>query len=227
MSDIYSEKPWQKSYDEHVRPSLEYEDKTFAQKFKETAQRYADKTALIYLGKRLSFKDIDRLSDRLAAYFIQNGLKPDDVVGLHLPNIPANYISVVAVQKAGAVSTGLSPLLTPQEMEHQLRDAKVKMVVTVDVLFEKIKEVAPQADFSHVLVAEIADYLPKVKAVLGKMLKKIPVGTCEPLPGKTVIRFPAALAGMPDEPVMVPRTMDDTIFLMYTGGTTGPAKGAV
>jgi acyl-CoA synthetase (AMP-forming)/AMP-acid ligase II len=227
MSDVYAEKPWLKNYDENVPATLEYENKTFAEKFEEMARKYPDKPALIWMGKKITYRELDRLSNQLAAYLIKIGLKPDDVVGLHMPNVPAHYISIVAVQKAGCVSTGLSPLLMPHEMEHQLRDSKSKVVISIDIMFEKIAEVADKLDFTHVLVTEIADYLPGIKKVLGKALKKIPTAETAPLEGKTVIRFTDALKGMPADRVQVKRNMDDTIFLMYTGGTTGPAKGAI
>ncbi len=227
MSDIYSEKPWLKNYDKNVPATLEYEEKTFTEKFRETVGKYPDKPALLYMGKKITFREIDLMSNQLAAYLIKSGLKPDEVVGLHMPNVPAQYIAVVAVQKAGCVSTGLSPLLTPVEMEHQINDSKARVVISIDILFEKIAEVADKTDFSTVIVTEIADFLPGIKRVLGKLLKKIPTAEIRPLPGKTVLSFMDALKGMPEAPVNVKRTMDDTIFLMYTGGTTGPAKGAV
>ena len=142
MSDIYAEKPWLKNYDPNVPPTLEYEEKTFAEKFLEMADRYPDKTALIYMGNHITFRDIDLLSNQLAAYLIKSGVKPDDVVGLCMPNLPANYISIVAVQKAGAVSTGLSPLLTPVEMEHQIKDSRTKVVITVDLLYGIVAQAA-------------------------------------------------------------------------------------
>jgi long-chain acyl-CoA synthetase len=227
MGDIYSEKPWLKNYDKNVPPTLKYEEKTFAEKFQEVAGKYPDKTALIYMGKQLTYRDLDELSNQLAQYFIKIGLKPNDVVGLHMPNIPAHYISIIAVQKAGCVSTGLSPLLTPNEMEHQLNDSKAKVIMTIDLLFEKIAEVADKTKFSTVVVSEIADFLPGVKRVLGKLLKKIPTAEIKPLTGKTVAKFVDVIQGMPKDLVAVKRTMDDTMCMMYTGGTTGPSKGAV
>jgi len=163
MSDIYTEKPWLKNYDRNVPPSLEYEEKTFAEKFREAVEKYPDKTALIYMGKQITFTDLDLLSNQFAHYLIKIGLKPDDVVGLHMPNIPAHYIAIIGVQKAGCVSTGLSPLLTSHEMEHQINDSGAKVIITVDVLFAKIAEVADKVGCSTVIVTEIADFLPGVK----------------------------------------------------------------
>ena len=227
MGDIYSEKPWLKNYDKKVPPTLKYGDKTFAEKFREVVEKYPNKTALIYMGSQLTYRDLDELSNQLAQYFIKIGLKPDDVVGLHMPNIPANYISIIAVQKAGCVSTGLSPLLTPHEMEHQLNNSKAKVIMTVDLLFGKIAEVADKTKFSTVVVSEIADFLPGMKRVLGKLLKKIPTGEVKPLSGKTVTKFMDVIREMPKDRVAVKRNMNDIIFMMYTGGTTGPSKGAL
>ncbi len=177
MADIYSQKPWLRNYDKGVAPQLSYEDKTFAEMFAETVKQYPDKTALIYLDVKITFKEVDALANKLAQYLLKCGLKPNDVVGLHMPNIPAHYISVIAVQKAGCISTGLSPLLTPTEMAHQLTDSGTKMIITVDVLFDKIAEVADKASFNTVIVSEIADFLPGIKKVLGKLLKKYPPAT--------------------------------------------------
>ncbi len=125
------------------------------------------------------------------------------------------------------MSTGLSPLLTAAEMEHQLIDSGTKLVITVDILFEKIAEVAAKTPFTTVVVTEIADFLPGIKRVLGKLLKKIPTAEVKPIPGKSVKRFMDVMNESKADPVQVKRSFDDMIFMMYTGGTTGPAKGAM
>jgi acyl-CoA synthetase (AMP-forming)/AMP-acid ligase II len=228
MSDVYREKPWINQYDAHVPAALEYEDKTFIEKFREIVEQFPEKTALIYMGRRISYRELDRLSNQLAAYLVKKcGLLAGEVVGLHLPNIPAHYISLLGIQKAGCVSTGLSPLLSPHEMEHQIKDSGTKGIITLDLLFPKIAEVSSSTPFSFALVTGIADFLPGLKRFLGKLLKKIPSGEVKPLPGKTVIPFMKALQGLPDHRIDVKRDMTDMIFLMYTGGTTGPSKGAI
>ena len=164
MSDPYSDRPWLKRYDKNVAPKLQYEEKSFAGKFEEVVKKFHDKTALIYMGARVTFSELDALANRLANFLITSGLKPNDVVGLHLPNIPAHYIGVLGVQKAGCVSTGLSPLLTAG-MEHQL---KIQAPGRIDRrrALRKIAEVGGR--FTTVVVSEIADSF-RGERVLGKL----------------------------------------------------------
>jgi long-chain acyl-CoA synthetase len=227
MENLYLERPWLKNYDKHVSPNLKYETKTFCETFRQIVEKYPDKTAVIYLGKDLTFKGLDLLSNQLAHYLKQSGLKPGMVVGLNLPNLPAHFIAVLAVQKAGCVSSGLSPLLTASELVHQINDSGIQMVLTVDVLYEKIYEAAPKTKLSSVLVSSIADFLPPVKAFLGKLLKKIPQAEVKPITGVKVERFMDAIRTMPKTAVDGTKGMDEVMYMMYTGGTIGPAKGAL
>jgi long-chain acyl-CoA synthetase len=69
--------------------------------------------------------------------------------------------------------------------------------------------------------------MPGIKRFLGKLLKKIPTGEVGPLPGKVVKRFTDVMKEYPTDHIEVKRSFGDTIFIMYTGGTTGISKGAV
>ena len=226
MESIYMQKPWLKNYDKQVSATLNYDTRTFCERFRDTVAKYPDKPAVFYLGKALTFKDLDIYSNQLAHYLKKSGLKPDTVVGLNMPNIPANFIAVIAILKADCVSTGLSPLLTPSELVHQINDSGAQVVLTVDVLYSKLYEAASKTKLKTVIVSSIADFLPPVKAFLGKLLKKIPQGEVNPIAGVKVERFMDAIRSMPKTNVESKKTLDDVMYMMYTGGTTGPAKGA-
>ncbi len=227
MSDPYAAMPWLKHYDEHVPPSLNYSNKTYAEVFREATTYIPTRIAIYYMGRGITYHELDKLSNRFAHFLKKSGLKPGDTVGVHLPNIPAYYLSIIGIQKAGCVLTGVSPLLQPKELEYQLNDSGTKLLVTLDALFEKVKAVVPQTVVATVVVAGIADFLSPLKGFLGKLLKKIPAGKVNPIPGVTVGRFMNLLQKMPADYVEEKLSPDARCLMQYTGGTTGPPKGAV
>jgi long-chain acyl-CoA synthetase len=179
------------------------------------------------MGRGITYHELDKLSNRFAHFLKNRGLKPGDTVGVNLPNIPAYYISILGILKAGCVLTGVSPLLQPKELEYQLNDSGTKLLVTLDALFEKVKTVIPQTRVETVAVAGIADFLSPLKALLGKLLKKIPAGKMSPITGITLGRFLPLLQKMPSDFVEEKLPPDAPCLMQYTGGTTGPPKGAV
>lgn len=227
MDDPYVRKPWLKHYDAHVPRSLNYSSKTYTELFREATTQIPSRTAVYYMGRAITYHELDKLSNRFAHFLKENGLKPGDTVGVNLPNIPAYYISILGIQKAGCVLTGVSPLLQPKELEYQLNDSGAKLLVTLDALFEKVQTVVPQTAVETVAVAGIADFLSPVKALLGKLLKKIPDGKVNQIPGHKVGRFMTLLQKMSSEFVEEKLSPDARCLMQYTGGTTGPPKGAV
>ena len=227
MQDPYSSKPWLKFYDAHVPHTLEYPDKTFPQLFLEAASAVPAKAAVNYMGADISYRELDRLSNRFANFLKSRGLRHGDVVGVNLPNLPAYYIAIIGILRAGCVLSGVSPLLSAKEMEYQLNDSGAKMLLTLDLLAGKAAEAVVKTSVKTVVVVEIADFLPAVKRVLGKLLKKIPSAPVPPVPGREVVRFSDMLKNMPETPVLEHTAMDAPCLMQYTGGTTGPSKGAV
>ncbi len=227
MSDPYSQKPWLKYYDEHVPHRLDYPPKTYAEVFREAAAYIPATVAVYYMGRGLTYHELDNFSNRFANFLQKSGLKPGDTVGVHLPNIPAYYIAVIAIQKAGCVLTGVSPLLQPKELEYQLNDSNARFLVTLDALFEKVEAVVPKTMVKTVAVAAIADFLSPLKRFLGKLLKKIPSADVHPIAGVEVGRFLDFLQDVPADNVEEKLDLAAPCLMQYTGGTTGPPKGAV
>lgn len=227
MDDPYAQKPWLRHYDDHVPHSLQYSDKTYAELFREATDQVPSRVAVYYMGRGITYLELDTLSNRFAHFLKKSGLKPGDTVGVNLPNIPAYYISIIGIQKAGCVMTGVSPLLQSAELEYQLNDSGAKLLVTLDALFDRVKAVVPRTGVQTVAVAGIADFLSPLKAFLGKLLKKIPTGKVIPIPGITVERLMGMLPKMSSDRLQQKLHPDERCLMQYTGGTTGPPKGAV
>jgi long-chain acyl-CoA synthetase len=227
-----NEQFWRKSYD----PGLEDLDPvkwetSYIDLIKPSFQKYQDKAAFTFFGVEVSYAGLDEYANRFADMLIKNGLKKGDVVGINLPNIPEYIIAWLGTLKAGCVVSGVSPLLSPEEMEYQLNDSKAKALVTLDAIFAgrllKIESKLP--DLKVVVATSVGGFLPAIKRILGQMLKKIPKGKVTPLKGKTVYIFSDVIktdrfsAKEPDVKI----TPDDISYIQYTGGTTGAPKGAM
>lgn len=236
MSPTYSEKFWKKSWDEGLSdldPSKW--NTTFRDAVRNTFDNNPQDLALTFMGVEFTFNQIDDYSNQFANMLIKQGFKKGDVVGINLANIPEYVIAVIGTHKAGCVVSGVSPLHSAMQIQYQLNDlsedGKRKVaLVTLDAIFEnhilKIHDKVPPLKL--IVTCNLGDFIGGIKQFLGKLIGKIPKGKVTPLPGKTVIDlhsdvFKNYSTDLPN----VPLTPDDLAYIQYTGGTTGPPKGAM
>jgi long-chain acyl-CoA synthetase len=223
---------WRKSYDPGLKDlDPQRWETSYVDVIKPAFEKFPNKAAFSYFGIEVTFAQLDVYSNKFANMLIQNGLKKGDVVGINLPNIPEYVIAWLGILKAGCVVSGVSPLLSPEEMQYQLNDSKAKGLVTLDAIFAgrlvKIESNLPE--LKVVVATSVGGFLPAIKRILGQMLKKIPKGDVTPLKGKQVYIFKDVIktdkfsGKSPDVKV----SPDDIAYIQYTGGTTGAPKGAM
>ena len=231
----YSDKFWKKNWDAGLADFEPGEyDTTFVEMLNKTLSEFPDKIALKYLGVDITFGEVDRYSNQFANMLLENGFEKGDVVGINLPNTPQYMIAVVGTLKAGCIVSGVSPLMSAEQIKYQLTDlsstGKKVALVTLDAIFAGlIVNFAADIPLLKVIVTtSVASFLPKIKQVLGKLLKKIPSGKVTPISGKVVLDLhKGVFSQYSGEYRKVDLTPDDLGWIQYTGGTTGAPKGAM
>jgi len=234
MSKNYKERFWRANWDSHIK---DLDPKEFETSFTETIRRtfeeLPEKLALAFYGTEITYGELDKLSNEFAHMLIENGLKKGDVLGINTANIPEYIIGILGGLKAGIIVSGVSPLLSAVQIQYQLNDlgagGKQVALLTLDAIFAghitKIYTKIPSLKL--VITTSVGGFMPKMLAKLGKMVGKIPKGKVTPLEGIIVLEYHKQIKGKyPDELPNVKINPEDIAFIQYTGGTTGPPKGA-
>ncbi len=227
----YEKKPWLRFYPEGVPETVPIAEKSLPELFDEVTHKYGGKTALVFYGRKISFKELKDQVDRFACALSDLGVKSGDRVALYLLNSPQYVISYFGSLKAGATVTPISPVYTSIEVKYQLTDSEAKYVVCQDILYENVEKAG--ADLLGVIVTNIGEYLPPLKKFLGKSLigkiwRKVDLPVPKIAEGPGLHQFQTLIRNYPPKPP-TPRIdpKEDLAALPYTGGTTGSPKGAM
>jgi long-chain acyl-CoA synthetase len=199
-----------------------------------SARRFPDRPAIAWFGKQLSYAQLLAEVERCSAMLAGLGVKKGDRVALIMPNSPPFTIAFYACMRLGALAVGNNPIYTRREMHHQLDDAGVGVVLVADLMYADFAQVFEDLGIDQVVVTRLNDYMPLVKKWLAPALKfkkqQVANGkTWPPVPaGSPVLWWSEALDEAGPVPPVAPVTpTTDVAALIYTGGTTGIAKGAM
>lgn len=222
------EKHWLKQYDPDVPHSLmPYPERTLLDVVHDTALQRPDHPALLFKGARLSYGNLDRLSNAFAAALVAQGVQKGDRVALLLPNCPQFVIAQLGAWKAGAVVVPLNPLYTEGELPGILSTSGAEMALVLTPFYEKVKAVQEQTNLRRVIATNVKEYLPAHLRVLFSALKekkgghRVTVRDGDLWLGDLLRTY--ARAPRP----AIPISPQDPALFLFTGGTTGTPKAAV
>ena len=190
--------------------------------FERACSEFAEKIAFSCLGQDISFRQIDEMSGKFAAFLRGDaGLQHGDRVAIQLPNLIQYPVAAWGILRAGLVLVNTNPLYTERELRHQFQDSGAKAVVMLSDFVAAAEQVIPDTDIKLVITTNALDMM-------------------EPQPGPThnldqsvvLLTLPAAISlgqgkGSGSGLSGARPTVNDLAVLQYTGGTTGVAKGAM
>src|SRR3954447_7350757 len=235
MPRMSDERPWLSTYPQDVPPSIApFPDESLFSLLESAAGRFPDRPAIAWFGRNLSYAQLVREVERCSAILAAVGVRKGDRVALIMPNSPPFTIAFYACMRIGAIAVGNNPVYSAREMEHQLRDADVNVVLVADLMYADYAEVFTTVGIAHVVVTRLNDYMPAVKKLLAPTLKfkKQQRAAGKPWPpvetDAPVVWWHRAMRDSgPIPPVATVQPDQDLAVLIYTGGTTGIAKGAM
>ncbi|SFE69152.1 AMP-binding protein [Alteribacillus iranensis] len=222
-------KRWHDSYPEDVPVSIQYDEKPLHSYLEEAADRYPHKTALHFMGKKMTYSQVYQEASNLCGHLIKLGVTKGERIAVMLPNSPQAVISYYAALMTGAIVVQTNPLYVERELEHQMKDSGAKWIICLDLLYPRIKKIRNVTSLQHVIITSLKDYLPFPKNVLYPLSqKKNNNRNRDTNNDKNVHSFRSLVKqGTTLKTNVVINPQEDLALLQYTGGTTGTAKGVM
>ena len=220
--------PWIQSYPEGVRWDAPLETYPVAETLDRAAARWPEASALDFMGRKITYRELLSLADRAASGFQALGVGPGVHVGLFLPNTPHYAIAFFGALKAGATVVNYSPLDAEKALEHKIEDSHTDVMVTLDLaaLYPQMAKLLGRTRLKHLVVGDLAEYAAQPAAVRAHLAK---AGTVvDAHGGGRELAFAKLLDNDGKHRVHPLGNLEEAIaVLQYTGGTTGAPKGAM
>ncbi|MDN3670290.1 AMP-binding protein [Echinicola jeungdonensis] len=221
--------PWFKHYPKSVPKEVDvHAYGNIVDLFEECIIKYKDAVAYECMGKKMSFNQLDQLSQNFAAFLQEDlGLKKGDRIAIQMPNLLQYPVVMFGALRAGLIIVNTNPLYTSKEMLHQFKDAKIEAIVILANFASKLEEILPELGVKHIIITEIGDMLGGMKGSIVNFVVKYIKQMVPTYHIKNKMALMDCLKkGVSSIFKPVEISSEDTAFLQYTGGTTGISKGA-
>ncbi len=194
-----------------------------------SADRFGENTALIFLDRRMTYNELRDRVHRMAAAFRDMGIQKGDRVAIMLPNSIELVIAYFAALTSGAVVVMCNPLYTVRELTNQLQESAAAALVTLDLFWPRAREMKEKKRVDRVILTTMGPYLHGLKKILYPAMRRFK-GKVHFPHGRDAYFFDKLLEEVSVEDVSSIKRysgLHDPAMLQYTAGTTGMPQGAI
>jgi len=223
----YQDKPWLANYQDNVPEHVSYETAFLGEFLDRSAMEFPDKMALIFQGYQVTYQELNDMVNRFASALADFGIRKGDSVAILLPNVIPCVVAYYAIIRLGGVVVMNNPLYSDRELDHQFNDSGAKLLVTLDLLGNRMIDLRPKTKIKQIIYTSIGDYLPFPKSLLFPLVGKKKGLAAKVKPADNVYKWKEVLAAAKPDAPKVELTFDDVAMYQYTGGTTGVSKGVM
>jgi len=220
-------RPWFQFYQTDVPHSFNVPELTLPSLLDKTAGRYPDAVAASFFGKKMNYRALQALTEKMADALFSLGVRQGDRVAIMLPNCPQMVISYFGALRLGAVVVNTNPLYVEREMVHQFNDAGAETLITLDLFYEKAKNSMEETTLRRIIFTGVQDFLPLILKWLYPLKAKREKQWVEIPPADGIYHYRNLMKNTVARNEKVDVLPEETALLQYTGGTTGIAKGVM
>src|SRR5215216_2205303 len=223
-----NDRPWLAHYDKGVPHTIDIPEAPLFYFLQEAARKYPDRACTIFKGAVISYRQMETLTDHMAAALVEIGVKKGDRVGIFMPNVPQFIIAYFGILKAGGVVVAVNPTYPPDEVLTPVNDANIEIMFTLSRFYKTLKAVRERSKLKRIIVSNIKEALPPITSLLFTLLKEKKEGHHVEALDERDLWMKDLLKKHENSPKPNVEVMpDDTALFQYSGGTTGVPKGAV
>lgn len=223
----YADTPWTAQYEDGVPIHIDYEEACLPDFLEKSARDFPDNMALLFQGYQLSYRELKAMVDRFASVLVGFGIQKGDSVAILLPNVIPCVVAYYAILKIGGIVVMNNPLYADRELEHQFNDSGAQLLITLDLLGNRMIDLRPKTSIKEIIYTSIGDYPPFPKNLLFPLVAKKKKLAAHVKSAENVFKWKTVLtaagAGVPAADL----SFGDTAMYQYTGGTTGVSKGVM
>lgn len=223
QSDFKFKNPLLEFVDDNSELGFKVPDISMFGMLKISEKSHPDALAYEYFGTKSSYKNAVCEIEKISGCYHALGVKKGDVVTIIMPNTPEAVLSIYALNRIGATANIVHPLSAQEEIKNYLNSVKSKVVLCIDLCYQKIVNIIDETSVKKVVFASAGDSMPLIMKTLYSLTSK------NPKPSKNDSRYICWKAFRSYEKAVNEFSPegaenDEPAIILHSGGTTGIPK---